>query len=121
MQANHSLTLQRGAGMLGVLFLSAVIVCLVLFALKLIPVGLEYYAIQTTLQKIANNSELSSDSDLRLAFIHQAQIDNISSVTARDLIITDGEILVSYEKQIPLIEHASLVLTLDASSQRRKK
>lgn len=118
MQANKSRVLQRGIGMLGVLCLSAVIVSLLLFALKLIPVGLEYYAIQTTLQRIANNAGLNSEADMRLAFIHQAQIDNITSVTARDLIITEREILVSYEKIIPLIEHASLVLSLDASSQR---
>jgi Domain of unknown function (DUF4845) len=116
MQADKSLKQQRGTGMLGVLFIAAMFVFCVLFALKLIPVGMEYYTIHTTLQNIAHNPELKTDAERRHAFNQQAQIDTITSVTASDLMISDDEISVRYEKAIPLFEHATLLLSLDVSS-----
>lgn len=117
MQRSKPLRAQQGAGLIGALLIFSAFGILAIVALKALPAYYEYYTIQSTLKRIANDPHKHSDREMRNAFEHQSNIDRIESVTSQDLVISGDEISVSYEKKIPLYDNLSLLLSFDASSQ----
>jgi hypothetical protein len=104
---------QRGLSLLGLIILGVVLVFGALVTLKVFPTVTEYLAIKRAVTKA--RTEGTDVQTIRNAFDRAAAIDDISSITGKDLqIVRDpaGGYAVSfaYEKKIPLVGPASLLL-----------
>lgn len=112
---------QRGLGLVGLILVAAIIVIFGLVALKVFPTALEYVAVKRAVTRAAASA--NSAAEAQAAFDRAAAVDDITSITSKDLIITkqaQGGVIVAfkYEKRIPLVGPASLVLDYEGSSQR---
>lgn len=104
---------QRGLSLLGLIVLGVVLVFGALLALKVFPTVTEYMAVQRAVDKARGDG--TDPQSIRSAFDRAAAIDDITSITGKDLQITrrgNGEFAVgfAYEKRIPLIGPAWLLL-----------
>jgi hypothetical protein len=104
---------QRGISLLGLLFLGVIIVFGALISLKVLPTVAEFLTIRAAVNKA--HSDGIDPKTIRSAFDRSAAIEDITSITGKDLQIQrepGGGYSVSfaYEKRIPLAGPASLVL-----------
>ena len=109
---------QRGLSLIGLLLFGIIAVMFVVIGMRVLPTVLEYMAVERTLERIATSGE-STPSAIRTSFDRAAAIDDIASITGRDLKIdrSNGGSLVSYEyeKRVPLFGPASLLLEYKGS------
>ena len=112
---------QRGLSLIGVLFVGVIVVILLLLGAKLVPAVVEYIAVERAVQKI--KSEGNTVGEIREAFQKQATIDDIKSITARDLDITkEGDRVVisyAYTYNIPLMDNVRLVIDFSGTTRDR--
>jgi Domain of unknown function (DUF4845) len=110
---------QRGLGLLGLLFIGVVIGFLLLVGMKTFPTAMEFIAIKRAVQKAAVGA--TSAREVQAAFDRSAAIDDITTITGKDLVITkEGDrtvVAFAYEKRIPLFGPASLLLDYQGSSR----
>lgn len=104
---------QGGLSLLGLICFGIAIVFSALLVMKVFPTVTEFIAIKRAVVKA--RSEGTDLSSIRNAFDRSSAIDDIASITGKDLQIVrrpNGEYSVSfaYEKRIPLFGPASLVL-----------
>lgn len=116
-KAGISAHTQQGLGMLGFLLVLAAFGILGSVVLKALPSYMEYYSIQSTVNRISHDPLLQGDSDIRTAFDRQMQVDGIRTVKGRELQISGHAVSVFYQKQIPLTESMTLLIDFNASSQ----
>ena len=110
---------QRGATMIGMLFVATVVVFAGLLTMKVVPTILEYQTILKAVKKAGG--EANSAADAQRIFSNATEVEmNISSITPKDLIIEQvpGGYRVSfaYDKVIPLFGPASLVIKYAGTS-----
>ena len=112
---------QQGLSLIGVLFIGLIVVILLLLGAKLVPAVVEYIAIERAVQKIKN--EGNTVGDIRSAFERHATIDDIKSITSRDLDITkEGDRVVisyAYTYNIPLMDNVRLVIDFSGTTRDR--
>ena len=114
---------QRGATMIGMLFVSIALVLIALLGMKVLPTMLEYQTILKAVKKAG--AEANTAADAQSIFGKAIEIEqNISSITPKDLIIEQisGGYRVSfaYDKEIPLFGPAYLVIKYEGSSGNSK-
>src|SRR5271165_1284146 len=81
---------QRGLSLITLIFVGLIAVALLTLGFKIVPAVTEYLAIEHAVQRIAN--EGSTVREIRAAFDRYATIDDIKSVSSKDLDITkDGD------------------------------
>lgn len=111
---------QRGLSLLGLLVSGIVIAVVALVVMKVFPTFMEYRAITRAVEKSASDG--ATPAEVARAFDRYAAIDDITSITGKDLQVTKNgdKIVVSfaYEKRIPLVGIASLLLDYQGSSRR---
>ena len=102
---------QRGASMLGVLFFVGVLACVGLIAAQAMPTVLEYQSVLKAVEKAKAGSTVP---EIKSIFSKAAQIDDITSIGAKDLEITkEGDKVVvkfAYNKEIHMFGPAYLLL-----------
>ncbi|MDF0378351.1 DUF4845 domain-containing protein [Methylophilus sp. YYY-1] len=108
---------QHGIGFIGFLLVLTAFGILGLVALKSLPAYMEYFSIQSTINRIAHDPLLQSEQDMRTAFDRQMQVDSIKDVSSRELEISAGAVAMRYQKKIPLTETMSLLIDFDAASK----
>ena len=103
---------QRGISLIGLMFTIAVLAAIGLLAMQIVPTYTEYRAISSAIVKAKGAG--STPQEIQSSFSKSAEVGYISSITARDLVITreDGglEVSFAYDKKIPLVGPASLLL-----------
>ena len=114
---------QRGATMIGMLFVSIALVLIALLGMKVLPTMLEYQTILKAVKKAG--AEANTAADAQNIFGKAIEIEqNISSITPKDLIVEQisGGYRVSfaYDKEIPLFGPAYLVIKYEGSSGNSK-
>ncbi|ODU68955.1 MAG: hypothetical protein ABT05_02435 [Lautropia sp. SCN 66-9] len=114
---------QRGLSLLGLLVVGAILVLGALLFMKVLPSVIEYRAISAAVAKIGT-AGTSNAREVQSAFDRYAAIDDITSISGKDLLIqkdNDGGAVVSfaYEKRIPLFGPASLVIDYRGNSKGR--
>ncbi|HWS75850.1 MAG TPA: DUF4845 domain-containing protein [Quisquiliibacterium sp.] len=113
---------QRGLSLIGMLFFGIIAVMLVVLGMRVMPSALEYFAIKRALTTIST-SGVTSPVDVQRAFDRQAAIDDLTSITGRDLIVQRNgqqlDISFSYEKRVPLFGPASLLIQYEGSTASR--
>lgn len=110
---------QRGMSFWGTIVVLAALIFIGTFVMKSLPAYLEYNSIRTAIRSIAksNSGELNKK-EVTDAFNRQASIDNIDSISGRDLRIEGGAIVVEYQKVIPLFGNMSILLDFNASTAK---
>jgi hypothetical protein len=113
---------QRGMSLVGLIFIGLIVVALLALGFKLVPAVIEYIAIERAVQKIKN--EASTVRDIQAAFERHATIDDITSISSRDLDITkEGDRIVisyAYQKKIPILDNVSLVIDFAGTTRDRQ-
>lgn len=113
---------QHGLTLSGLLLWSAVIIMVTILGMRLIPAYIEFAAVKRALVATASDPALKNTgiSALRQGFDKRASIDDIKSVTGKDLAIEkQGNQVVmraSYMVKKPLFANISLLIDFEASS-----
>ncbi|MDB5926246.1 MAG: hypothetical protein JWN13_5182 [Betaproteobacteria bacterium] len=114
---------QRGISLSGLLIASALLFVLVLLGLKIVPVLLEYNAIQRGFKGMAQDPALrgATKEQVRRAFVSRAMVDDIKAVSSDQIEITrdGGELVVSadYDVKVPLFRNVSACFEFHPSSK----
>ena len=112
---------QKGMSIISLIFIGLVVVFLMVLGAKLIPALTEYFAIESALNKIKGEPTVP---EIRRAFDRFAIIDDIKSVDAKDLDITqDAEqtvISYAYTYSMPIIDNVRLVIDFKGSTKDRR-
>lgn len=109
---------QRGLSLIGLLFFGALAASTFLIAAKAVPTYIEYQAITKAVNKAKEGATVP---EIRSTFDRAAQIDDISTISGKDLIVTkEGDktvVAFAYSREIPLVGPAFLVLKYDGRSK----
>ena len=118
---------QQGITLIGLIFIGAILACVILVGAQVLPTVIEYQAISKAAKKAAQSG--GSVAEIRKTFEASVTIDQITSISSNDLEITkgaDGSPVVSfdYSREIHLVGPAFLVMkykgtTANTSSSRR--
>ena len=109
---------QGGVSFIGLLFILGVLACLGVLAAQAFPTVLEYQAILKAAEKSKSGTSVP---EVRQIFDKAAQIDDIRSITGKDLEVTkNGEkVLVkfAYDREIHMFGPAFLLLKYTGQSK----
>src|SRR3954466_14890352 len=114
---------QKGVSLSGLLMASVFIIVIVLLGLKIVPVFLEYNAIQRSFRGIAEDPALrvGSREQVRRAFVSRAMVDDIKAISADQVEITreGGDLLITaeYAVKVPLFRNLSACFDFHPSSK----
>jgi hypothetical protein len=109
---------QDGVSLSGLIMVLAIIGVIAVLGMKILPTVTEYLAIK----KAINTSRTAgpTPADIRRSFGNTATIENIESISAKDLVLVkngDGyDISFSYERRIPLFGPAVLLLAYQGTT-----
>ena len=108
---NSSKNNQRGASLIGILFMGGILVFGGIVAAQVVPTYTEYRTILKAVNKVKG---ASTPAEARSSFDKAAQIDDIKSITGKELEITkEGNntvVAFAYTKEIHLTGPAYLVM-----------
>ena len=111
---------QRGLGFLGLVFVVILIGAAALLTMRIVPSAIEYQAV---LKAVERSKSAASPAAVRAAFDRAAQIDDITSISGKDLDIEPNansapgfKVSFSYRKELPLFGPASLLLNYTGSA-----
>lgn len=109
---------QRGLTFIGLLFVGIFLAFAGVTLAQVVPTYLEYMAVQKAVQKASSGTTVA---EVRTIFDKAAQIDDISTITGKDLDIgkQGDRVVVSfdYSREIHLMGPAYLVMKYTGSSQ----
>ena len=115
-----SLKRQNGISLVGLIVVLAALGFVGVLALKIVPTYTEYRAIQNAI--VTAKATGGSVLEMQKSFDANATTGYISSITSRDLLIgkENGEMEISfaYEKKIPLVGPASLLLEYQGTTAK---
>jgi len=108
--------------LLGLLLVSALVIAVVLVGFKLFPAYAEYLTVKKALSEIVRNPEYrNSTREIQAAFERRATIDDIKSVSSRDLeIAKEGDkvsISASWSVKVPLFYNVSACMDFEARGE----
>jgi Domain of unknown function (DUF4845) len=109
---------QRGISFIGILFVGIVVACTFVLGAQVLPTLLEYQAITKAATKASAGSTVP---EVRMIFDKAGQIDDIHSISGKDLEVTkDGDKIVvafAYTKEIHMAGPAFLLLKYNGQSK----
>lgn len=112
---------QRGLSIIGLIFIGAIVLVLVILGARLAPAVTEYLAIERAVQKI--KTEGTTVAEIRRAFDRHTVIDDIKSITSKDLDVTkvNDEIVISYAYiyQVQLFDNVRLLIDFAGTTNDR--
>ena len=102
---------QRGVSFIGLLFVGVVLAVIGVVAAQVFPTFVEYQAVLKASNKASTGNSVP---EVRKIFERAAEVDNITSINARDLEVTkDGDkivVIFAYQREIHLVGPAFLTL-----------
>ncbi|MBC7514651.1 MAG: DUF4845 domain-containing protein [Herminiimonas sp.] len=109
---------QRGITLVGLIVVLAMLGMLGIVGLKVVPTVLEYHSIKRAINSARVNAVTVRD--VQAAFDKQANAGYIDAITGKDLVIvkngSDFDVSFAYDKKIPLVGPASLLLEYEGST-----
>jgi hypothetical protein len=109
---------QRGVSFLGVLFVGGVLAVTGVIAAQILPTAIEYQAIIKAAKKASTGNSVA---DVRRIFDNAAAVDNINSITGKDLEVSkEGDNIVvsfAYQREIHLAGPGYLTLKYTGRSK----
>ena len=117
-QAFRTRSGQRGISFLGLLFVGTIVACVMVVGAQIFPTVVEYQAVVKAVNKASAGSTVP---EVRLIFEKAAAIDDITSINAKDLVITKEndqvKIAFAYDKEITLLGPVSLLIHYSGSTK----
>ena len=114
----HPVSTQRGLSFLGLLFVGGLLAVAVVLAMQVAPTFMEFQAIETAVNKASDGKSVS---EVRAIFDKTAQVNDIKSISGKDLDISkQGDRVVvafEYEREIHLAGPAYLTLKYSGKSK----
>ena len=111
---------QQGLSLVGLVLSLGILVVLAMVAMKVVPTVIEYSSIKKAIVTAKNGA--STPREVQVAFDKQAEVGYITSIAGKDLQFTKGddgmEVSFSYQKKIPLVGPASLLLEYEGTTAR---
>ena len=114
---------QRGASMIGTFLMIAIVLLMIVIAMKVVPAFTEHMSIKNALTTMAEGGKLNgmSKSEIISAFNKRASIDNIQAIKGSDLEVSTndaGLTVVSVEYQVvrPVMGNVSALIDFSTSS-----
>ncbi|HRH81373.1 MAG TPA: DUF4845 domain-containing protein [Thiobacillaceae bacterium] len=112
---------QQGLTIIGLLFFSVIAIVAIYFVARLMPDYMDYWAVKrivAQLQSDANTGE-KTDTDLRVSFAKQLNVDYVKGLTERDLIIQRDRrkgvnLYVEWKVKKPFVGNISLCVDFKA-------
>ena len=114
---------QRGLTVTGMILASTVVVLLLLAAFKIVPVYVEYFAIQKAFKALATDPALRGGNRRQVegAWVARASVDDVRAITPDQIVITkqgDGIVVsAEYEKKVHLFYNVSACFDFKPSSE----
>lgn len=116
----HRKSAQRGLSFITVLFMVGVLACLGILGAQVFPTAVEYQAINKGIQKATAGNTVA---EVRQIFDKAAEVDDIKSISGKDLDISkDGDkVLVrfAYNKEIHMFGPAFLLLKYTGAAKSK--
>jgi hypothetical protein len=113
---------QAGLSMIGFLFVVSVVLVVALIAFRTIPAYIEFFTIQKALENAVREPQDPTPLNVRRAMERKLDADYADAVTAKDVEVTrQGNTItasVSWQRKLPLVYNASLLLEFDAVATR---
>ncbi len=110
---------QRGISFIGLVFVASILAMAGVVAAQVFPTAIEFLAVQKAAQKAANEGQ--TPAEIRSIFDKATQIDDIKSISSKDLEISkQGDKVVvgfSYVREIHLVGPAFLTLKYEGRSK----
>lgn len=111
---------ERGLSITGLIAILAVLGFVGVFAARVMPTFMEYRAFVNAI-KVAKSTG-GTVRDMQQSFDKNAEINNADSIRGKDLSFSkesgETEISFAYEKRIPIVANASLLLDFQATTAR---
>ncbi len=112
---------QRGLSFFGLVLWGVAAVAIFAVGGQSFPIWLEYFAVQKAVQKAAVQGQDSTVPEVRAIFDRAATIDDISTISGKDLEVTKNGYKVvvgfSYQREIPLAGPAYLTYKFEGHSK----
>lgn len=109
---------QEGITLVGLIVVLAMLGMLGIVGLKIVPTVLEYQSIKRAINSARANAVTVRD--VQAAFDKQANAGYIDAIAGKDLVIvkngSDFDVSFAYDKKIPLVGPASLLLEYEGST-----
>ena len=122
MTTNPARQPQRGLSLIGFLFVTAVVLVVALLAFRTIPAYIEWYTIQKALTEAMADTNDPTLNNIRRAMDRKLSADYADAVSPKDVEIRrEGNTIIAYvawEKRLPLVHNASLLLEFEATASR---
>lgn len=113
---------QTGITLVGLILVLAIVGLIAVLAMKVTPTVTEYFSIKKAIGSI--KAAGGSIPEMRAAFNRQAEVGYIDAINGNDLTIVkngdDVEISFAYQKIIPLVGPASLMIDYAGSTNENK-
>lgn len=110
---------QSGISLVGLIVAIAILGCIGLLGMQIFPTYMEYRAILGAIER-AKRDGGGSIKDIQDSFNKSAEVGYISAISGRDLMIErqggEFEISFAYEKKIPLVGPASLLMEYEGTT-----
>lgn len=112
---------QQGLSLIGLIIVGGLLAFVLLVGFRSVPAFTEYFAIQKAISAVAQEGDGgASMSDLRRSFDRRSDIDDINTVSSKDLDIfkQGGKVIVevNYERKVPIAGNVSLLFDFSAST-----
>ena len=113
-------TRQEGISLVGLIVVLALLGMVLVLGMKIVPTYTEFRAIRNAI--VTAKAAGGSVAEIQRAFDASATASYISSISGRDLVIErvngETEISFAYEKKIPLVGPASLLLEYEGTTAK---
>lgn len=113
---------QQGISLVGLIVVLALLGLVFVLGMKIVPTFTEYNAVKTAIAKAKTSG--STVAEIKSSFDKQASAVYIDSISSNDLeIVKDGdqfEISFAYDKKIPLVGPASLLIEYSGTTAKSK-
>ena len=114
----HGTSRQHGITLVGLIVVLAFFGLLAVLGMKVVPTVLEYQSIKRAINSAKVNAVTVRD--VQTAFDKQANVGYIDAIAGKDLVIvkngSDFDVSFAYDKKIPLVGPASLLLEYEGST-----
>ena len=116
---------QLGVSLIGLIVGAVILIFVLLLGMKTLPPYLEFFTAKKLIMQVANEQRGGSVQDIRKAWQLKTAVEDVPSVTDRELEITKegGEVVLSfaYRKEVPLFANVGVYMDFAASSKGTEK
>lgn len=111
---------QQGMSLIGLILTLAILGVIVMIGAKVVPTVIEFVGIKKAI--VTAKASGTTPREIMQAFDKQADVGYLQAITSNDLVITKGdsgyEVSFSYQKKIPLVGPASLVMDYEGTTAK---